>query len=30
VRWMFGIDKAREKLARAYPRPHAVPSARAA
>jgi transposase len=27
VRWMFGIDKAREKLGRAYPRPHVVPSA---
>jgi len=30
VRWMFGVDKAREKLGRAYPQPHAVPVAMAA
>jgi transposase len=30
VRWMFGIDKAREKLGRAYPRPSATLFARVA
>ena len=30
VRWMFGIDKAREKLVRAYPRPQLTSQARAA
>jgi transposase len=30
VRWMFGIDKAREKLGRAYPQPTATPAALAA
>jgi transposase len=30
VRWMFGIDKAREKLARAYPRPQRTSQAQAA
>jgi transposase len=30
VRWMFGIDKAREKLARAYPRPQHTSQAKAA
>jgi transposase len=30
VRWMFGIDKAREKLARAYPRPQLTSQTRAA
>jgi transposase len=30
VRWMFGIDKAREKLGRAYPRPQLAPAQRAA
>ena len=29
VRWMFGIDKAREKLGRAYPRPHFTSQAQA-
>jgi hypothetical protein len=30
VRWMFGIDKAREKLGRAYPRPLAIRATQAA
>ena len=30
VRWMFGIEKAREKLGRAYPQPAAVTAACAA
>jgi hypothetical protein len=30
VRWMFGIDKAREKLGRVYPKPHLTSPALAA